>query len=193
MPKIDAPTVAEHHTRRRAALIQAGTELLADQGLDAVTLAAVGAATGLARSSVYQYFDSAPGLVAAVVEDAFPRATERLEAAVAAASTPRQQVDAYLRTALDLATDPTHRALYALADADLPQHCRSRVIELHGSQYAPLGRAVAALGVRDPELTTRLLGGLLQAGARAIVEGRSRDRVEQCLLTLLDDGLPSSS
>ena len=88
MPRIDAPTVAEHHARRRAALVAAGADLLASGGVEAVTLGAVGSATGLARSSVYQYFDSAPALLAAVVEEVFPRSTAKLRAAVERAATP---------------------------------------------------------------------------------------------------------
>ena len=58
MPKISAPTVAEHRVRQRDALLHAATELLVDGGVSAVTPAAVGAAAGLARPSVYQYFSS---------------------------------------------------------------------------------------------------------------------------------------
>jgi len=74
-----------------------------------VSLATVGAATGLARSSVYQYFDSTPALLAAVVEDEFPRATERLRSAVTEGVNPAEQIDAFVRTALEMATEPTHR------------------------------------------------------------------------------------
>ena len=58
MPRISAPTVAQHRMRQRDALLHAATELLVSGGLSAVTPAAVGAAAGLARPSVYQYFSS---------------------------------------------------------------------------------------------------------------------------------------
>jgi AcrR family transcriptional regulator len=189
MPKIDAPTVEEHHSQRRAALLAAGAQLLAEGGVDAVTPAAVGAATGLARSSVYQYFDSAPALLAAVVEDAFPRATERLHSNTMRAGTARQQVDAYVSTALDLASERTHRALYALAGADLPDGCRARLMELHEQQYAPLRVAVLGLGVPDPELTTGLLIGMLTAAARAIIGGAPPTKVKRRTLALMHSGL----
>ncbi|MGB8020339.1 MAG: TetR family transcriptional regulator, partial [Candidatus Nanopelagicales bacterium] len=80
MPRIDAPTVAEHHQMRRAALIAAANDLLATEGVEAVTLGAVGAAAGLARSSVYQYFDSTGSLLAELVEQEVPRATAHLAA-----------------------------------------------------------------------------------------------------------------
>ncbi len=189
MPRIDAPTVAEHHSRRRAALVRAATELLASGGVDAVTLGAVGSATGLARSSVYQYFDSAPALLAAVVEDAFPRSTEKLRAAVDRAATPRDRIDAYLTTALDLATDPAHLALYALASTGLPDECRARILELHEAQFAPLRDAVRGSGVPDPALSTRLVLGVLQAATQAVVAGAPRARAKREVLALVHDGL----
>ena len=189
MPKIDAPTVAEHHSRRRSALVAAGADLLASGGVDAVTLAGVGAATGLARSSVYQYFDSGPALLAAVVEDVFPRSTALLARAVERASSPQAKVDAYVVTALDLATDPAHRSLYALAGAGLPEHCRARIAELHEEQFAPLRDAVAAIGVADPALSARLLLGVLQSATQAVVEGAPKARVKREVLAFVHDGL----
>jgi AcrR family transcriptional regulator len=189
MPRIDAPTVAEHHSRRRSDLLAAGAALLAEGGVDAVTLAGVGAATGLARSSVYQYFDSAPALLAAVVEDVFPRSTAKLRRAVDRAATPEAKVDAYVGAVLDLATDPAHRSLYALAGAGLPEHCRARIGELHQEQFAPLREAVTQLGVADAELTTHLLLGVLQSATQAVVEGAPRARVKRVVLRLVHDGL----
>jgi AcrR family transcriptional regulator len=189
MPRIDAPTVAEHHEWRRAALLEAATALLADGGVDALTLAAVGPAAGLARSSVYQYFDSAPALLAAVVEDAFPRATTRITDAVSRARDPRAQVDAYVTVALEVATDPTHRSLATLARSSLPEPCQARIVELHREQLAPLRDAITALGVDDPALTTRLLAGLVQAAAQAIVDGAPRTRVRRRTLALVHEGL----
>ena len=189
MPKIDAPTVAEHHSKRRAALLAAGGDLLASGGVDAVTLVGVGAATGLARSSVYQYFDSAPALLAAVVEDVFPRSTRTLRSAVDRAATPSDKVDAYVVTALGLAADASHRSLYALAGATLPEHCRARIVELHEEHFAPLREAVAELGVADPALSTRLLLGVLQSATQAVVEGAPKARVTREVLAFVHEGI----
>lgn len=189
MPRIDAPTVAEHHAMRRSALLEAAETVLADQGADALTLGAVGSAAGLARSSVYQYFASTGDLMAAVVEDAFPRGNQRLADAVAAAPTPRAKVDAYVVTALDMATDRTHRSLQALASADLPAECRARMAQLHTEQSAPLRDALAELGDPSPEITARLVLGVVRAASTLVLEGvpvpQARDRV----LDLVHDGL----
>jgi AcrR family transcriptional regulator len=189
VPKIDAPTVAEHHRQRRADLLAAATRLLAERPLDGVTLASVGEAVGLSRSSVYQYFDSTPALLAAVVEDAFPRAAGRIERAMGAAETPMERIDAYVRVALELATDPTHRSLEALADAPLPPECRARIRELHEEQYAPLRAALLAHGAPDADLAAGLILGLLQSANRAIAGGASRDRVLAATLRLIHQGV----
>lgn len=188
MPRIDAPTVAEHHSRQRAALLAAGADLLATGGIDAVTPAAVGAAAGLARSSVYQYFDSSPALLAAIVEDVFPRATDQLRDAVRRADTPAAKVRTYVRMALKQATDPAHRPVQALARAELPDACRARLRELHDELASPLRTALAELDVPEVDLTTDLVLGLLGAAVQAVVAGRPRRQVERRLLSMLDGG-----
>jgi AcrR family transcriptional regulator len=193
VPRIDAPTVAEHHRRRRADLVAAGAVLLADGGIDAVTLAGVGAATGLARSSVYQYFDSSAALLAAVVEDVFPRSIAKLRRAVDRAATPTEKVDAYVGTALDLAVDTRHRSLYALAGAPLPDECRARIAELHQQQFAPLREAVEGVGVTDPDLTTLLVLGVLQSATQSVVEGAPRTRVKREVLAFVHAGIAGSA
>lgn len=189
MPKIDAPTVAEHHRRRRDALLAATERLLAEGGVDGVTLGAVGAQAGLARSSVYQYFDSAPALLAALVEDRMPRSLARLHADTAAAADPAGRVDAFIRSALRTTTDTTHRALSALADADLPADCAARLAELHLDQLAPLRTALADLGTPDPELTAQLVMSLVEGATRAVVRGAELDAVVDRTLALIHTGL----
>jgi AcrR family transcriptional regulator len=185
VPKISAPTVAEHRARQRAAILAAATELLTTQGAAAVTPAAVGAATGMARSSVYQYFGSAAELVAAVVEDAFPRADAALRAALEQAATPAERVEAYFRENLRLAAEGGHRAAMALAGTDLPPPCRQRIAQLHRERARPLAEALHDLGDPEPELTARLLGGVLDAAVRAMDAGSPPHAVAQRTLALV--------
>jgi len=193
MPKIEAPTVAEHHAQRRAALLAAATDLIAANGLDALTLAAVGSAAGLARSSVYQYFDSTPALLAALVEDVMPRAAEELAAIVAHSATPADRIDAFVTAVLDTATDPLHRSLAALHNAALPPQCRSRLAELHELQYAPLRSALVELQVAQPDVTLRLLLGLCSGAAHAVADGATRRDVLERTLALVHHGLGSQN
>lgn len=189
MPKISAATVAEHRAHQRDALIRAATDILVEQGAAAVTPAAVGARAGLARSSVYQYFSSTAALIATIVEDAFPRANQAIEAALARAHTPTERLDTYVRQTLKLAAEGAHRPAAALMGADLPGPCRDRLIELHLQQAAPLGAALRDLGVANPELTARLVGGLIQAAMAAVEAGRPLSTTTRRALDLIHHGL----
>jgi len=124
-----------------------------------------------------------------VVEDAFPCDTTTLRLAVAKASTPVDAVNAYVGAALDIATDPAHRALLALAGPGLPPECRDRLAELHAEQQAPLRAAVTALGVVDPALTTTLVLGVVDAASHAVVAGAPKPRVRREALALVHHGL----
>ncbi|MGV8966167.1 MAG: TetR/AcrR family transcriptional regulator [Cellulomonas sp.] len=192
MPRITAPTVAEHRTRQREALLAAATDLLVSQGAGAVTPGAVGAAAGLARPSVYQYFASGADLLAAVVEDAFPRANAELRAALDRASDPADRLDAYVRETLRLARDGAHRAAAALAAAPLPDQCRARLAELHREQAAPLLEALQDLDVPEPALTAQLLGGTLRAAMAALDGGAAYDVVTDRTLALVHAMTPTA-
>ena len=89
MPRIEAPTLAEHHAQRRAAIVAAAVDLLGREGIGAVTPAAVASGSGLARSSLYQYFPSTAALVAAAVEESFTRTRILIERGQSRAATPR--------------------------------------------------------------------------------------------------------
>src|SRR5665811_2565336 len=179
MPKISAPTVAEHRSRQRKALLHAATKLLVDGGVNAVTPAAVGAAAGLARPSVYQYFSSGADILAAVIEDAFPRANEELRVALESASGPAEQLDTYVRVSLRLAHEGAHRPAAALAAAQLPDECMARLRELHHEQAAPFLRALKDLGAPELQLTAQLLGGVLEAAMGAVESGASQPQARR--------------
>lgn len=185
MPKISAPTVAEHRRRQREALLAAATELLVDGGVSAVTPAAVGAATGLARPSVYQYFDSSAGILSAIVEEAFPRSNAQLAAALDGLVEPIDIMDAYVRETLRQAADGAHRSAAALGAAQLPDQLQARLAELHVEQIAPFMSSLQQIGVPDVAITGRLLGGVIEAAMAAIEAGSDLDAVTTATIALL--------
>ncbi|MCR2763616.1 TetR/AcrR family transcriptional regulator [Microbacterium sp. zg.B48] len=185
MPKISAPTVAEHRRRQREALLTAATDLLVRGGVSAVTPAAVGAAAGLARPSVYQYFDSTAGILAAIIEDSFPRANARLAVALDGLVEPLEVMDAYVRETLRQAAEGAHRPAAALSGAELPEQCRARLSELHREQVAPFMDALQRLGVPDLMITARLLGGVLESAMGAIESGAEPEAVTRATIALI--------
>src|SRR5690625_7953544 len=94
MPRIIAPTVAEHRAARERALLDAAHAILLETG-EAPGLAPVAERVGLARTSVYQYFRSRRELLQAMVRDVYPRWGGRVAAAMGAAPTTAGQAVAY--------------------------------------------------------------------------------------------------
>lgn len=178
MPKIDAPTVAEHHERKRAQIVAAAVAVLAADGPAAVTPAAVAGRSGLARSSVYQYYASTGALLGAALEEMFRHAVEILDRAVAGARTPRARLTAYLDASFDEAV-AGHQPLAALGDIAMPRECLVRVIDLHARLVDPLVRSLTELGVGDPAGIAGLVNGVVSAGAAQVGRGESAPKVRR--------------
>jgi AcrR family transcriptional regulator len=189
MPKISAPTLAEHHALRRSALVAAAVAILAEDGVAALTPATVGRRASLARSSTYQYFDSGASLLATAVEAAQAEVDQVVSQATGGAAGPSETVDAYVTAVLGQATLLSARALRALDRAELPPMCEARLVELAAAQRAPLVAALGSLGVEDPEATARLVAALVDAASREIADGAREDVVRDRVMTIIRSGV----
>ncbi|MER5262070.1 TetR/AcrR family transcriptional regulator [Actinosynnema sp. NPDC002837] len=180
MPRIQAPTVAEHRARQRRAILVAAHELLAETG-QAPSLAAAGARAGLARSSVYQYFSSRDALLQAVVEDTFPAWAAQVRAHVAAAPTPADQVWAYVEANVALFSGPEQAVAKALRTAMDPSVLHEHSARLHAQLREPLVNALRLLGEADPDQMAELVNAtVLRASQDIERDGRT------AVLALLD-------
>ncbi|MCC9307068.1 TetR/AcrR family transcriptional regulator [Kitasatospora sp. RB6PN24] len=176
MPKIRAATLAEHRLRQRTALLDAARALLTEGGPEALTFPALAARTGLARSSVYEYFRSRTDLVEQLCELDLPLWAAEIEAAMAAADGPLAHLEAYVRGQLTLAGDPRHRAVLALGTLELDEAARARIRAAHGALTELVVDDLAALGHPEPRLTAALLQGLVEAAVRRSADCSAADR-----------------
>ncbi|EWM10828.1 TetR/AcrR family transcriptional regulator [Kutzneria sp. 744] len=163
MPKISAPTVAEHRAQRLRALLEAARVLVAEQGPDALTLSALATQVGLSRPSLYEYFRSRDDLVAAMVEDELPRWITELEAEVHRHSAPADRIAAFVHTQLRMLSDGRHTALVVLAGHALGPAAQDRIMAEHARLFAPLVSALSDLGIDHPDLRARLIQGIVTA------------------------------
>lgn len=177
MPRIDAPTVAEHHAARRRALLDAAHALLAEAPDAAPSLARVAQRAGLARSSAYHYFGSAHDLLGAMVEDLFPRWNERVVARMQEVHDPRDKVLAYVRANLQLVHEGAHAMTGALARHAPEAVSGERMHQLHADLVTPLREALAAAGDPDPGLAAELVTAVVNRGATLLEEGRPYEQV----------------
>ena len=186
MPRIDAPTVAEHRAARERALLDAARALLTDRPERVPTLAEVGELAGLSRSSVYQYYASSEDLLSAVVRDSFPRWRERLDAAIGAADGPRGRVLAYLRVNLELVADGEHALARTLVSVAPSEELARRSQTFHDRLLVPLREALQELGAPDPETTTELINALVHTASRQVEQTGELERAYDATAALVD-------
>ncbi|MFE7841069.1 TetR/AcrR family transcriptional regulator [Streptomyces sp. NPDC057474] len=167
--------MAEHRSMQRAALLDAARSLLSEGGTEALTFPALAERTGLARSSVYEYFRSRAAVVEELCEVDFPVWAAEVEAAMAAVERPEGKVEAYVRAQLGLVGDRRHRAVVAISASELDAGAREKIRAAHGGLVAMIVEALAALGQAEPRLAAMLLQGVVDAAVRRIELGAAED------------------
>ncbi|MFE5731113.1 TetR/AcrR family transcriptional regulator [Streptomyces sp. NPDC056528] len=171
MPRIEAGSVREHRAQRLAQLIDAAEAILGEGGVEALTAGAVAKRAGIARNSIYRYFDSIEDLLELVVTREFPAWIDAVERAIAAEATPEEQAAAYVRANIEQAARGTHGRRASLSRASLSPSARERVKHLHTSLHEALAGVVGELGVPQPELTVAVLQAVVDACIRRIDQG----------------------
>ncbi|GGV33485.1 TetR family transcriptional regulator [Kitasatospora herbaricolor] len=158
--------MAEHRQLQRAALLDAARSLLTEGGMDALTFPALAARTGLARSSVYEYFRSRAAVVEALCEVDFPLWAAEIEAGMDGCDRAVDRIEAYVRGQLALAGDPRHRAVVAISALELDEAARERIRAAHGRLVGLVVRALDDLGHDQPRLAAALLQGVVEAAVK---------------------------
>lgn len=104
-----------HHGDLRSALVEVATEMIAAEGVDALTLRGLSRRVGVSRTAPYRHFADKSALLAAVAEQGFQRLHQRLQAVAKQTAAKEQPLDvfqkmggAYIRFAVE---NPTHYRL----------------------------------------------------------------------------------
>ncbi|MFM1916509.1 MAG: hypothetical protein RJB01_24 [Actinomycetota bacterium] len=168
MPRITAPTLAEHRDFRRASLLAAGAELMQSGGAPAVTMSAVASRAGLSRTAVYEYFPSTADLLAAVLVEQMQSWIDQVSSLIAPEHSPEAAIQAYVRIALTMIHDGSHEIMALLAAETLSAPTRRHLGELHAQLAQPLVSAFANMGAPDPHQCAYFAQGVVEAAARRI-------------------------
>ncbi|MFG2605026.1 TetR/AcrR family transcriptional regulator [Streptomyces sp. NPDC048514] len=167
--------MAEHRSMQRAALLDAARCLLSEGGTEALTFPALAERTGLARSSVYEYFRSRAAVVEELCEVDFPLWAAEVASAMQLAESPEGKVEAYVRRQLALVGDRRHRAVVAISASELDAGAREKIRAAHGGLVAMIVEALGQMGHAQPRLAAMLLQGVVDAAVRRIELGAAED------------------
>lgn len=160
---------------QRAALLDAARSLLSEGGTEALTFPALAERTGLARSSVYEYFRSRAAVVEELCQVDFPVWAAEVGAAMEGAGSAEGRVEAYVRRQLELVGDRRHRAVVAISASELDAGAREKIRAAHGGLVAMIVDALGELGHPEPRLGALLVQGVVDAAVRRIELGAAED------------------
>jgi AcrR family transcriptional regulator len=170
VPRIQAPSIAEHVAKQEAAVADAAVRLFLERGYQAVTLADIAAEVGLARSSLYRYVPDKAHLLLGWFRRELPVQAARAAEVLDGPGSPRDRVRAWAVEQLAYARRPEHALVAALGEAapQLDAAARAELAEAHRALLEPLGRVLAEAGLAPAEAAAAvdLLGGLVVAAAR---------------------------
>lgn len=167
----------KRHEGRREAILEAARRVLAEGGLEGLTLAAVAHAADLSKPALHYYFPTREDLVGALTADWLAREADAVIAAVAAAKTDAGAAEAALRAKIAFAAAdfPGFRVAYVL-----PLVVRLPRAVTVAKIYPPGIRTMDALSERlaradlAPELSPRKVANLcfcLAQGVLSLVSG----------------------
>lgn len=185
MPRIDAPTIAEHRAQRRRALLDAARALLVDHPHEPPSLTAVASRAGVPRSSVYEYFPSSKEVLLELVQEVLPNWSRRVNAAMDAAGTPGAKVLAYATANLRLVAEGEHALATALIQSIPGDQVNASTQLMHEQMSRPLSAALEQLGVPDPVTTARLISSVVYTASRMIEDGADTGEVDARVRELL--------
>lgn len=181
MPKIDAPTVAEHRANVQARLVDAAESILRAGPSQPLTAGAVSARAGIARNSIYRYVDSVDDLRVLVVNRYLPDWLAAVSLALAGADEADQRILAWVRSNLEQAAATGHGWLMEAARAQAPSPSIEQAVDqAHAGLRDSLAGAWRELLAPDDQragVATALTVGILDAGFRQIDLGRTSELV----------------
>lgn len=179
MPKIIGATLREHREQVRSRLFEALSELITEQGFDAVTLSQVASRAGVGRTAVYNHFPDKEALLVGLIMHETTGWAKALEAALVGIDDPVDQLRTYIHAQLVLKPN-FHFApgpdLRQVISAQTLAQVRSHVVLVERILRGVLERGITAgaFPAQDLDVTVRLVMSCLSSRAVTQADDRAR-------------------
>lgn len=175
MPRINTQTLAEHRQWRRNQLIEAAASIALESGVAGITVAAVAARAGVARTSVYEYFESNSELVADLIMDELQSFADYLGSSVKECVDSNCLITCWIKSALTYIADGRHLLAKALNVTSAPQSRAEEISRAHRQFMTPLIKAVENLGVKDVSGALTFIQAVTDAATKRIESGHNAE------------------
>lgn len=170
MPKITAPSVAEHVALQEQRVFDTAVDLFLRLGYTNVSFGDIAEAVGLARTSLYRYFPRKADILTRWFRVELETRIARSADLLGRDGDPAALVIDWVEDQLDYATRPEHVLIASMNQVEpaLAAEARTELSGIHSRLLAPLSATLARAGVADEELaaTAELVNGLVLGVAR---------------------------
>ena len=156
---------------RQEAILAAAQTLIADKGVDAVSMADLAKATGLSRPAIYQYFASKDHVLAELVINEMADLSNAIERHIEGLKDPMERIRIWIHYSLAHLASAEHRIIREISIASLPEDSRGMINAMHGHFMTALLSPVREIGIRDVTATAHLIFASVAAAAKRIDEG----------------------
>lgn len=124
-------------------------ELAMSGGADAITVSAVAAKAGLARTSVYEYFSSSADLISDLIMEELEYYRLRLLTAVGNVEDPYLYIELWIAEALAYIADGRHMMAKSLNSISVPEYRRAEIGQAHRALMATISQPLTDIGLAD--------------------------------------------
>jgi AcrR family transcriptional regulator len=127
MPKINAATIDEHKEMTRQGLLDAGAALFVSLGLAGTSIGMLADETGIARTTVYEYFPNKEAVLAELIYERLPFAVARTLEDLPEGDLVDRLTEILRRSLMSFFEFPVETALLFKASRELPKPERDAV------------------------------------------------------------------
>jgi AcrR family transcriptional regulator len=177
---------------RQERILEAAQSLIAERGVEAVSMAELASATGLSRPAIYQYFASREHVLAELVINEMADLSNAIDEHIAPFDDPLERIRIWVHYTLAHLSSAEHRAIREISIASLPEESRGMINALHGHFMTALVSPLTQLGVPDVTSTCHLIFAAVAAAAKRIDEGSEFVREASALEKFTIAGLTAS-
>ncbi len=156
---------------RQETILAAAQSLIAQKGVDAVSMADLAKATGLSRPAIYQYFASKDHVLAELVINEMADLSNAIERHIEGLADPMERIRIWVHYSLAHLASAEHRIIREISIASLPEDSRGMINAMHGHFMMALLSPVREIGIRDVTATAHLIFASVAAAAKRIDEG----------------------
>jgi AcrR family transcriptional regulator len=177
---------------RQEAILAAAADLIAAEGIEAVTMSALGSKTGLSRPAIYQYFASREHVLGELLINEMADLSNEIDRLITKIEDPLERVRIWIHYSLAHLASAEHRVVRQISIDTLPQDQRGMLRAMHGYFMISLISSLKDLGASDPGALSGLVFGSVASAAKRIDEGSDFAAEAKAVETFVIAGVESA-